>query len=205
MSLCFLGSCVGVRADITINRDGGGTATLEYRVSRLLESLGKLDGNAPWPTVPVGKADFERTVARIEGLELLSFTSDARNDPIIETVQLKFTEPAVLLRFLDNRGRNARFSRDNGKSHISLTLGEDHEAWDPDLAALAAKAGEGYSIDLRFNLPRNAELSLRDAAGQALALPPAGTVKAEGSVATFSVPLSDFIRSPAPFTLDIRW
>lgn len=205
MSLSMLGACIGVQADVTINRDGGGIITLEYRMSRLLESLGKLDGNAAWPPVPVGKADFERTVARIDGLELLSFTSNARTDPVTTRVKLQFADPEALFRFLDSGGRNARFYREGGKDCVSLTLGGEHESRDPDLAALAAGLSEGYSIDLRFSLPRNAELTVTDGTGKPLGLPPAGTLTAKGGDVAFSVPLGDLIASPVPFTLLIRW
>ncbi|GHT76702.1 hypothetical protein FACS1894124_8630 [Spirochaetia bacterium] len=70
-----LGSCIGMSADITIRRNGSGVLALEYRMSRELESLGKLDGNERWLPIPVGKADFERTTDRIPGLALKSFSS----------------------------------------------------------------------------------------------------------------------------------
>ena len=68
LSAVVLNSCLGVSADITIKADGSGKIALEYRVSQALESLGKLDGNGP--AIPVGKADFERSVSRIPGLRL---------------------------------------------------------------------------------------------------------------------------------------
>ena len=40
-----LNSCLGASADITIRSDGSGRIALEYRVSQMLESLGRLDGN----------------------------------------------------------------------------------------------------------------------------------------------------------------
>ena len=43
--MLLLSSCMGVQADIALNSDGSGILVLEYRFSRLLESLGKLDGN----------------------------------------------------------------------------------------------------------------------------------------------------------------
>jgi hypothetical protein len=73
-SLC---SCIGVKADITINADGSGKLALEYRVSNMVEALGKLDGNERWQTVPLGRADFERTLARLPKLRLSSFPRQA--------------------------------------------------------------------------------------------------------------------------------
>jgi hypothetical protein len=203
--LCMLGACIGVQAEITINRDGGGIIILEYRMSRLLESLGKLDGNAAWPPVPVGRADFERTVARIDGLELLSFTANTRDDPVTMKAKLQFADPEALFHFLDSSGRNARFYREEGKDCVSLTLEGNHEPWDPDLAALTAEVSEGYSIDIRFKLPRNAELTVTDETGKPLTLPPVGIVTAKGGGIEFFAPLGDFIASPVPFTLNIRW
>jgi hypothetical protein len=204
-AICFLGSCIGISADIAIRRDGSGTISLEYRISRTLESLGKLGGNEAQPPVPVGRMDFERTAARIDGLHLRSFRSRTDKEDTVNTVQLDFADTGALVRFLDASGQRARLSRENGKQRLSLIMGGNSAGTDPDLRDLIAQAGEGYSVAIGFNLPGNAELTVLDGNGKPLAVPPAGTVRAQGRDLGFSIPLADFVSSPEPFTLEIRW
>jgi hypothetical protein len=97
----LLGSCAGSRSDITIRRDGSGTINLEYRISRLAESLGKQEGNEAWPPLPAAKADFERSVDRIAGLKIRSFSTKAEEKDVVHTIRMDFAHPQALLGFLD--------------------------------------------------------------------------------------------------------
>jgi len=111
-ALTLMNSCLGVSAEISIRADGSGTIALEYRVSQMLESLGRLDGNEKWPAIPVGKADFERSLARIPGLRLSSFSSKdvphlSGGRDLLTKVTLEFKNTAALLAFLDSTGSRA--------------------------------------------------------------------------------------------------
>jgi hypothetical protein len=202
--LGVLGSCMGIGSEITIRRDGSGTAKLEYRLSRELESLGKLDGNAPWPPVPVGKADFERTAARIPGLTLKSFDSSDEGNDIVSRVTLDFTDTAALIRFLDAAGQGASLVRENGQNLLSLQIGGGQGAVNPELGELATLVSEGYSLDLSFSLPSQAELTLTDGTGRPLSAPPHWRL-AGGSRLSFSAPIGDLLLFDGPLRLEIRW
>jgi len=119
-ALTLMNSCLGVAADITIRADGSGTIVLEYRVSQMLESLGRLDGNENWPAIPVGKVDFERSLARIPGLRLSSFSakdvphsSSGGGRDLLTKVALEFKDTAALLAFLDSAGSHASLTQEN--------------------------------------------------------------------------------------------
>jgi len=105
-------SCLGIAADITIRADGSGKISLEYRVSQMLESLGRLDGNEGWPAIPVGRADFERSLSRIPGIRMSFFSSQEKPNALggrdlVTNVTLEFANAAALLAFLDNSGTHA--------------------------------------------------------------------------------------------------
>jgi hypothetical protein len=70
--------------------NGSGRITLEYRVSNMAEAIGALDGNERWPTIPVGRADWERTVERFPGLSLVSFSRREGNKDTVYNVRLDF-------------------------------------------------------------------------------------------------------------------
>jgi hypothetical protein len=177
-----LSSCIGIDAEININRNGSGTIALEYRVSNLLESLGKLEGNEGLPPIPVGRADFERTVNRIPGLDLQSFSSKPADRDVLYTVKLGFSNLEALIQFLDSTGQGAALSREGGKTRFSLSLDSGSIArGDAQLLNLLTIIAEGYVLDIRLNAPQDAELSFRSSTGRLLASPPVGTASSQGS------------------------
>jgi hypothetical protein len=201
--LLFITGCLGLSSEIAIGRDGSGTITLEYRISRMLESLGKLDGNERWLPVPVGRADFERTVARIDGLSMTSFASKTDGEDLINTVKLRFANPGVLVRFLDATGQRAAWTGEQGENRLTLTLGGGAGIEDPELLRLAAALSEGYVLSFGLSLPGDAALTLRDARGGVLEKPPAGTVSAQGGRVVFSSPMAEMLAGG--MIMEIRW
>ncbi|MDR1127390.1 MAG: hypothetical protein LBL06_04595 [Treponema sp.] len=159
-ALCLSG-CVDMSADIAVQPDGSGVLTLEYRVLKSLYELGELDGNSARPIVPVGKADFERSVKRVDGLRLVSFSvkpekGDAPQDKddIVVVAKLGFSNLDALVRFLDGAGQRAVYSQENGNNKLSLVLWEEWEGIDADLSDLAIAVLEGYRFNLRFSAPK---------------------------------------------------
>ncbi|WP_010256656.1 hypothetical protein [Treponema primitia] len=197
-------SCVGVATDIVIHRDGSGTIAMEYRLSREFESLGKLDGNERWPPLPVGKADFERTVARVEGLSLRSFTTKTTEQDVISQAKLDFTSLEALVRFLDASGQRATLTRDGGKNRLTLGF-NGAPGTEPELLALVSALMEGYSLNFSLTLPANAELHILDGHGGVLTSPPVGIVSVQGTKAGFSSPMADLLSSSQAVNLEILW
>jgi hypothetical protein len=201
----FLSSCIGVRANITIRNNGTGTIDLEYRISRIAESLGKLDGNEGWPPLPVGRADFERTITRIDGLRLSSFSSrDDEKDRVVK-VTVDFSNLEALIGFLDAPGQRARLTREGQKYRISLALGGGAQSQDPDLLELMETAFEGYDMELGFSLPRDPTLTLTDGTGQKIDTLPAGNVRASGRSVRFSSPMAALLLTKEPVLMEILW
>ena len=99
--LITLNSCIGISADIIMRKDGSGKIALEYRFSRMAEVLGRLDGNENWQIIPAGRPDMERTVARIPGMKLASFSSTEGEKEIVNKAELEFKDTEALLAFLD--------------------------------------------------------------------------------------------------------
>jgi hypothetical protein len=208
----FFSSCIGVSADISIRRDGTALMTLEYRVAHALESLGKQDGNAAWPTVPVGKADFQRTIDRIKGVRLVSFSSKNSGDDVVYTAKIEFSDMEGLAAFLDASGQRAVLSRENGSSALSLTLAVPSDAssggnaaLDPELLALASDALAGYAYVLNFTLPSAPSFAFFNGAGVKLDTPSVGALKIEGNKLGFSASMADLLSVKERLILEIRW
>ncbi|MDR0388254.1 MAG: hypothetical protein LBH57_09495 [Treponema sp.] len=202
--LSVTGSCIGISSEITLRRDGSGTVNLEYRLSRELESLGRMDGNEGRPPVPVGRGDFERTAARIPGLALKSFKSGIEGNDAVYRVTLSFADTDALIRFLDASGQRASLSGENGRNRLSLVLADGGGPVDPGLGELAASACRGYFLTLNFSLPAKADIALTDGAGRHID-PPQGWKLAGGSRPSFSAPMGEALLFDGPLCLEIEW
>lgn len=199
-----LSSCIGMDSDITIRQDGSGTITQEYRISRSLESLGKLDGNARQPAIPLGKADFERSVARVQGMKMTSYTEKATERDTIYRITLEFTALDALVHYLDAAGGGASLARENGKRRLSLSLGGG-EKLDPDLAAFTRESMEGYAIKLGFSLPSEAGISFSGERGRVFEAPPVGEAVVKGGKAVYQAAVGDLLSREEPLVMEIRW
>jgi hypothetical protein len=200
-------SCVGASMEIVVRRDGSGTIALEYRLSRELESLGKLDGNENWPAVPVGKADFERSAARIGGLSLRSFSKKNAAADTLYQARLDFASLEALVRFLDDTGRSASLSKEGGKNRLVLSFNNAAGLVEADekLLELLASSFEGYALDFGITLPWQPELRVADGRGALLESPPAGKALLQGNRISFSAPMADLLSAPEPAVLEIVW
>jgi hypothetical protein len=204
--LVLFTSCIGIKSGIAIRGDESGTITLEYRLARALESMGKLDGNEKWPPVPVGRVDFERTAARVPGLRVAAFSSRVEEGDLVNRVTLEFATLDALTGFLDRGGRAAALYREQGKTRLVLVLGGGGDAGiDPVLLDLVRSSSEGYNLDFSLTLPRDGAFTFIDSTGRSLERPPAGTVSIRGRTAAFFCPMGDLFAAAEPVILEIRW
>ena len=196
-------SCLGVKADIVFNSDNSGTITVEYRISSSLESLGKQDGNAIYPPLPVGRTDMERTVARLPGMKLNSWVSrDDGKDKVI-TARLQFPNPQTLALFLDASGGKAVYTG-GSKNRITLLMGEGGRNQN-DFDELVRQVFSGYSFAISMSFHNTGELVLTGGDGV-----PAGTVPATGTVTNgkkvlFAMPMENLLYSRSGVKAEFIW
>ncbi|GHV00042.1 hypothetical protein FACS189483_09850 [Spirochaetia bacterium] len=210
--VCGLVSCIGISSGLTIRRDGSGRIELEYRISRELESLGKLEGNEGWPTIPVGRTDFERAAARIPGLTLHSYSSKISGDDMITQASLDFTNTDALLHWLDANGQRAELAREGGQNRLYLLIAEGRENSDSAATTnldattnLVAESFETYAWEMRFNLGNSTELTVADENRRDIGAIPPGWTLTGGSRALFSAPMGDLLLQDQTLWLVVRW
>jgi hypothetical protein len=201
----LLSSCIGVKADIVLKAAGSGTITLEYRLSRLAESLGKLDGNERWPTVPLGKGDFERTAARIDGLTVRSFSTKNDGKDTINTITLDFADLSSLVQFFDATGQRAVLVQEQGKSRLLLTLIAGGSRFEPDVLELFTAAAQGYSVSLFFTAPEEGTLGVYDNTGTSLGNASGVTVTPKGKTVSFQSPLGGLFAFTHGARVELGW
>ena len=203
LSIGFLSSCIGVNTNISFNADNSGTISLEYRVNQALLSLGRFDGNEAYPTLPVGRIDFERTIARVPGLSLVSHsTRDEAMDSII-TARLRFRDINALLGFLDASGSLAMYGNEQGSQKLTLVLGTGILNRDNTLYELIRDISGSYNISFSFSFPSDASLELLDNQGRANNA--ASQINPQGRNIMFSMPLEHVLYADNGLIAQIMW
>jgi len=199
-------SCIGVSMDISINNNGSGSISLEYRVSEILESIGRLDGNENRPAIPAGKTDFERSVARIPGLRLVSYSSKyvpvkgsaSGGRDLVTKVVLDFSNTDALISFLSSS--RASLVKENNKNILRLALKDTAAAaGNKDLKTLVKDVSGGYEINISLRTPRNADLTVIPPV-----IPPAIIVSG-GKKVSFNISLADLLEKEEGLILEIKW
>jgi hypothetical protein len=205
LAFASLNSCLGISADIEIRSSGSGRISLEYRVSQMLESLGRLDGNERWPAIPVGRADLERSLARMPGLKLSRYsTKDERNSSgqrdLVTRITLDFKDTSALLAFLDSSAGNASFTQENGKNLLRLTLLEPSAGIsNHDLLSIFRDISAGYNINIGLSAPKNAAIKMTPPSV------PAAKLSSGGKKASFSIGIGELLSLNEGLALEISW
>ena len=191
--------------DITLNSNGSGNIALEYHISKSLDSLGKLDGNERWNTIPAGRADFERSLNRLPEMKLLSFSSKENEKDLIIAAKMEFKTIQGLLDFLDAGGRRSSFSGNEKSGRITLTLAKAAEGKSPALYKLLEEISESYSVRMAMSFPAGGNLAVTDGQGRALAPVPGTEVQASGKKVFFSFPLYEVLSSTDGINVEFSW
>ena len=201
-----MSSCVGISADITMRQDGSGRIALQYRFSRMAEALGRLDGNERWPIIPTGRADIERTLARIPGMRLVSFSVREDDRDIINHVELEFNNIETLLTFLDPSGRRASLNREGGSNRLSVTIMDGTTApIDTNLLDLMRELSVGYSFNLSFSADGNSTLTLLDGSGNAIQAPAGTRIVSSGSRVSIEMGTGAVLEQEHGLTVVLTW
>ena len=196
--------------EITLNQNGSGTIEVEYTVSRSLDSLGKLDGNERWNTIPVGKADFTRTIDRIPEMKLLSFSSKENERDLTVTAKLEFENLKALTAFLDAGGRRSSLSGDARSGSLVLTLAEGKNLSQDngdinELYRLIADISEPYLIKISMSFPNEGRLQITNALGLPLPELPGSEIKSAGKKVSFALPLFAVFSSTEGINAEFHW
>jgi hypothetical protein len=205
-SIITLNSCIGIVADIQMRKDGSVKAVLEYRFSRMGETIGKLDGNEKWPVIPVGREDWKRTEQRVEGMKVASFSSreDARD--IINKVTLEFKNTESFLKFLDPTGKRASLITGEKSNKLHITLNERPSSqMNSELLDLVWEVCGGYSFKIGLSAPKNAAIDFTDGEGKQ-GMPPATEAgSSSGKKAAVSIDTAAIFTAEAGVGVDLIW
>ncbi|MDR2943352.1 MAG: hypothetical protein LBV17_12265 [Treponema sp.] len=186
-------SCLGLSADFQIRKNGSVKLALEYRFSRTAENIGKLDGNERWQIIPVGKADWERTADRVDGMKFSSFSSRNDSRDIVNKITLEFSNTDAMLKFLAPGGKRASLNSGNGSSALNIIFTEPYGAINDDLLELIQQVSYGYKLKISFSAPKDSTLSFTDGYGKAISPPETAEVVLKGKKVSFSIDTGELL------------
>ena len=192
--------------EIQMRRNGSGRLVLEYRVSRMAEVIGRLDGNENWPIIPVGRADFERTLARIPGMRLVSYSSSEGAQDVITNITLEYENTEALLKFIDPSGSRASLITENQSGRLGIILNEPVPSdYDEDLLKLVKQVSAGYGLSISFSAEGNSALSFTDGEGTAAQAPAAAQTVTSGRKTSLSIGIIDLLEIREGIGVSFIW
>jgi hypothetical protein len=200
--IIVFGSCLGLNMNISLRANGSGRIAMEYRIPSAAENLGRLDGNQNWQIIPVGRADWDRTVSRVNGVRLVSFSSRERQQEIITNVTLDFDNIEALLNLIDPTGTNVSY---NGSLNIILNKKISSEI-NPDLLELVQQVSSGKTISISFSVS-GAASRLTFTNGEGIEIPPPETAKIvqEGRKVSFTIDTGELFNLTDGLGLLFSW
>jgi len=203
--LLTLSSCIGLSLDIQMNKDGSGRVTAEYRLSRMIENLGKLDGNESKPSLPVGRTDWERTIDRNPGLKLVSFSSKDETKDTVYKVVIDFKEEKALVQFLDPSLKRAAIKKQGQSASLDILLLDELPSYDDDMMDLIAVLSGNYNFSVSFSAPSNSSLMLNDVNGNPLTSLQNAKIVSSGKKVSFSAGIMDILELKNGMKIIFNW
>ncbi len=190
----FLGSCIDIDANITINDAGAGSVELVYTVSPEAVSLENAERDDAFLPFPVDEADFRRTVLAVPGLSLKSYARSAAGDAIVVTAVLDFANIAALNRFVGGNEEIFTLRKENAGTVFTQTLTRGSaEELDPRAKSFLAAFFKPYRLSFSVAAPKPVKR----------AVPENGVVS--GREARISYPLVSLIEAREPVVWRIEW
>jgi len=206
--LPVLNSCIGLSLNIQMNNDGSGKLAMEYRISKMLDSLGGLDGNESMPTIPLSKADFEKSIERIPGAKISSFSStEDKKDKIINVV-IDFKDDKTLIAMLEPTLGKTSINRQGQNGNLNITLIDnpmDLSDYSEDVMEQVRVFFEGYNIEVSFSGQSNSKLTITDKNGNAIPVHSNAKTVLSGKKVSYSIGVMDFAETKNRFNLQFSW
>jgi hypothetical protein len=196
--------------NVQMNKDGSGRLTMEYRISKLISSLGGLDGNESMPTIPVGKTDWERTIERIPGAKLASYSIvEGKLDTQVKIAIDYFDEftlgellaPLEKRITIDNQGQSGSFEI----LVLDAVSSVDESKYDKDFLDLMRVFWEGYNVSFSFNGPADSTLTITDGAGNTVPVHSAAQTILSGKNVSYSISIMELLEIKAGLCFKFTW
>ena len=197
----FLMSCIGASSQITINTNGSGTIIQEYRISLELQDMGKTEENEGMLPIPTGMEDLERTVERIPGLSLVSYSTRQDEKDLFLKAELAFETPEALSALMESGDQKLSINFINKKIHMHFSPGE---VGDTSFKSMIDTAFKGYDFSISFSVPGTAKAAWYDENGKSIQQYP-GNCTIRDRTVSYSVAMAELMYLENSLDLEISW
>ena len=203
----FLNSCIGISMDIQMRKDGSGRINMEYRISNMAETIGKLDGNENWPVIPVGRSDLERSIMRIPGMKIASYSLREGGKDTVITAAIEYENTAALMKFLDPAGKNrASFNKKDQLNTLEIIINDPASLQiNADLIELIKQNFLGYNFSISFSADKNSSMIITDGGGREITPPPALQLSPSGKKVSLSIEMAEILSLKDGLGLRFTW
>lgn len=150
----FCMSCLSLKADIQIQADGSGTLVLDYRVSKVVNALSRMEGAAPYVPLPADRISLERLIAVDAGLSLVRYAQEEDEIDTSISARIAFENLEALVALGAQSGRSIRYEQEDGTSSLRFRVSEGGGPLDPDLRTLVQTLFKGYNLDITVQPPK---------------------------------------------------
>lgn len=152
--LMFFQACVGIDARIDIAANGSSIVNVEYRVSKMVQAMGRLndDSEGQLP-LPVGREDVQRSIENMPGSRLISFSSKEDEEDTLYSMRLGFDSLQALANYLSANGQRAHVQKNSDTQSLSIQIAQDSPPLDGELLNLIENVFQDYIIRLQIHTP----------------------------------------------------
>jgi hypothetical protein len=194
--IVLLSSCIGIKNSVQFNRDGSGTVTMEYRISKMLTEMGEGSSDAP---LPLSQDDLKEAVSENPNLELKSVEQwDDEKDVYISAVigfqkVNEFTDVesfAAMPMSLEKQGGEFVYRQLISEGN---TEGEEEAELDEETKKTMEAFFEGY--ELSFTVVAPSEITYHSL----------GDLAADRRSVTYSIPLLEMDKLEEETVLEVKW
>ena len=151
----LLSGCLGATTSISIEDDGSGEISINYRISKLVAYIGSENSPEPYLSIPLSREDVETVLDGILGATLGRFDSEDETEDIVISADIEFDNLETLVAlFVRIDGPDLEFSESDGTTTMSLAIYDGLETpADETISAMVRAFFSDYNLKWEIEAP----------------------------------------------------
>lgn len=191
--LFLLSSCLGIESRMVMNRDGSGTLTLNYKISRMIKDMELQNGEGGMLPLPVSEEDFRRTAERTQGVRLLSVKQSEDEENISIEARLEFDAVEALNGLSAPGQMQLSYEAAGGTQKLRQVLSAAAGEVTPETVEMLETLFAGY--ELSFLIETQTPIKRHSL----------GVLSEDGKQLTYGVTIPELYSSRQDILLEVEW
>ncbi len=187
-------SCISIDTEIELKEDGSGTVRLNYTVDTMLVDIGSFDNEESVIPLPVEEENFRISAASISGLTLNSFSREENDTSFFINAVLSFSSVEALDALISPAEESIVLVSEDGKNVYRHTIYEAPEGGaDEEMLSFVDAFFSDYELSFTLKSPSEIQSVNR------------GTIGDEPTIALYSIPLNELLRTEETIIWEVSW